>query len=128
MNSRHSNIFVLVDTRTSPQIETYINSVWNGLVLYNSPHNRSRGITIFFKDTFKVCNVIHNIVILGNISFVYFKVNNHTFTLSAIYGPSDSDNANFFTDNVFNEENFPDSNHIIFCGDWNTVIDKKRYP
>ena len=126
MNSRHSNIFVLIDTRTSLQIETYINSVWNGQVLYNSPHNRSRGITIFIKDTFKVEQIIHNIVIPGNLSFVYFKVKNHTFTLAAIYGPSDSDNANFFTDHVFNEENFPDSNHIIFCGDWNTVIDQKK--
>ena len=114
INKRHSDIFILIDTRTSIEMESYLNTVWNGHILYNSAHNGSRGIAILFKKRLRIEQLTHKIEIVGNLSYVFFKLQSQTFTLAALYGPSDSDDSDFFSKHVFEEENFPNSDHIIF--------------
>ena len=97
INRRHSDIFILIDTRTSIEMELYINTVWNGQILYNSAHNGSRGIAILFKSRLKIEQFTHKIEIIGNLSFVFFKLHSQTFTIAALYGPSDSDDSDFFS-------------------------------
>ena len=69
-------------------------------------------------------NIVHEIIVPGQLSKFSFTLNSRKYNLIILYGPSDKDDHKFFSKELFNYEMFPASEYNIVTGDFNAVQDQ----
>ena len=115
-----SDILILQETHSIPEIENIWAKEWGGDVIYNHGTNMSKGIAIFLKKGLK--EKISNIFKCnqGRTIIFDFQDNDHLITVVAIYAPNSDTPAFFETISNQLEER---SEHKIIVGDFNLTLD-----
>ena len=117
------DIIMLQETHIKSNSENYLRTLWGYNCFVCGHSNASKGVAILFKNTFpyKIHNVIKDNV---DCSFLILDItiSNERFTIANIYGPSDRDNADFFS-NVFRLIEEIGNRQVVTAGDWNTLLD-----
>ena len=124
LKEKRCQIYCLQDTHFSPGVdEKYVRSHWNGDCYFSSFKSNARGVAILFTKTFeyKVHKCINDTN--GNFLLLDMTANNNRFTLVTIYGPN-TDNPQFF-ENISNKIAELENDSVIWCGDFNLVLDPK---
>ena len=125
MYKNSADIFVLLDTRTSPEDTTRLQKKQKCVSIFNSLKSNARGIAVFFKDSIAPKDVQIINVIPGNLSYVTFTAFDKNYLAIALYCPN-KDDPDFYRQHVFNITNFPAHNFAMWAGDWNLVLDQKK--
>ena len=124
LKEKGCQIYCLQDTHFSPGVdEKYVRSHWNGDCYFSSFKSNARGVAILFTKTFeyKVHKCINDTN--GNFLLLDMTANNNRFTLVTIYGPN-TDNPQFF-ENISNKIAELENDSVIWCGDFNLVLNPK---
>ena len=120
-----ADVFILLDTRTSPEDTVRLQKKWKGVTVFNSLRSNARGIAVFFKDSIAPKDVQIVNVIPGNLSYLTFTAFDKKFLAINIYGPN-RDDPDFYRRHVFNITNFPVHDFAMWAGDWNLVLDQSK--
>ena len=116
----HSDVLILLETHSSPEIESIWEKEWGGKVFFSHGANVARGVAIFMVKNFT--GVITNIYRdnIGRTVMVDIKLNEKYITLVAIYAPNE-DSPRYFEDlsNVLKDRH----EHKILIGDYNLTLD-----
>ena len=97
LNKERSNIFCLVDTRTSKETEHIFQKATKHKLFFNSLRSDARGITILVKDSCPITNITQEIIIPGNLSKLNFTYKEEKWTIAALYAPNTKDLQFFHT-------------------------------
>lgn len=114
------SILCLQDTHFIPTIEPLIETQWGYKCIFNSFKSNSRGVSIFFNNSFdfKIHNEMRDDD--GNLLAIDTTIEDTHVTLINIYGPN-ADNPGFYEkvkDTFLNLDN----DYFILCGDFNLVL------
>ena len=124
LSKRNSDIYILVDTRIDPKIENTVRSEWPGTCFFNSFSSQKRGILVLIKKNLPVTvESIHNDN-SGNLLVLLLNFQNKKILLNVIYGPN-TDDPDFYQNEVFKNYDNLDIDHFIYCGDWNMALNQK---
>ena len=88
---------VIQDTHFSQKMHNRIKQEWGYEVLFSSFSSQSRGVAVFFKNTFEL--KIHSTKTdnSGNLLVIDLTINDFRLTLAGIYAPN-KDDPQFFKD------------------------------
>ena len=125
------DIILLQETHWKTESENYIRSIWgyNCFICGNS--NASKGVAIVFKNTFtyKINRVIRDME-GGSYIVLDLSIFDERYIIVNIYGPSERDTPDFFT-NIFQKIEDTGCRQVMIGGDWNVVlnpnIDTRNY-
>ena len=95
MNKKGADIYFLVDTRFSKDIENKIKEEWGSNVFFSSFSSQSRGVAIFFKKQICVEVLNQKIDNSGNMLSLLVKFDDKKILFTALYGPNE-DNPDFY--------------------------------
>ena len=123
LNREPSNIICLVDTRTSTETEHIYQQATKHKLYFNSLRSDARGITILVKDTCPITDITQEIVIQGNLTKLNFTHKEEKWTIAALYAPN-TKNLEFFH-TLFEAELDPNTQHILYAGDWNVSLSQE---
>ena len=124
LSKRNSDLYILVDTRIDPKIENTVRSEWPGTCFFNSFSSQKRGILVLIKKNLPVTvESIHNDN-SGNLLVLLLNFQNKKILLNVIYGPN-TDDPDFYQNEVFKNYDNLDIDHFIYCGDWNMALNQK---
>ena len=120
LRSNKYSIICLQDTHFTKSIENIITNEWGYKAFFSSFDSRSRGVAIFFQNTFEF--TIHNILKdqSGNFLIIDIEIEKRRITLANIYGPN-KDDPNFY-EKLENSIITQGNNDIIIVGDWNLLL------
>ena len=125
LEKKNPDLFIVVDTRFSKEVENSVKSEWSGQVLFSSFTSQSRGVAIFIKKNLpvKVLDKFNDQE--GNILGVLIEYENKRILLEGLYGPN-SDCPAFYENEVFNKIDVWNPHHSIFVGDWNVAMNQNE--
>ena len=130
LSTKKSDIFVLVDTRISKDLEDTVKQEWGSSAYFSCLNSQARGVAILFKKFVCVEVLKEKNDPSGNILFLLLNFDSKKILLTAIYGPNE-DNPQFYKEKVFNLIDEWDPDFAIYAGDWNLVLnqnlDTKNY-
>ena len=124
LKGKGCQIYCLQDTHLSPGVdEMFVRSRWNSDCYFSSDKSNARGIAILFAKNFEY--KVHKSISdpNGNFLLLGLTVHNNRFTLASIYGPN-IDNPGFFQ-TVSEKIAELDNNSVVWCGDFNFVLNPK---
>jgi exonuclease III len=115
------DILFLQDTHFESKLEKHISAEWGYQAFFASNNSVSRGVAIFFNNTFEFKVKRVNRDENGNYIFVLIEINNVEYLLVNIYGPN-RDNPDFYKRLHDIYLDFRCVNGVM-AGDWNMVLD-----
>ena len=124
LRKRATDIFVLLDTRIDPKLESKIKTEWSGPAYFSSFSSNQRGVCILLKKNIPVEVLDVKPDKSGNLLHLLIKNDLKIIQLSCLYAPN-IDSPLFFDEKVFNNVNDWEPEHQIFVGDWNLVLDQE---
>ena len=109
-----------------PQVVELWRSEWNGHFFFVPGDNHSGGLMILFKERLN-CTNVKEIVNEERILGLTFTYDDEDYTLYNIYAPSVKEQRSPFFDDVLSSLH-PNckSENVIFCGDFNNLMDNHR--
>ena len=120
LHRKNSDILIIRETHSTPEIENIWQSQWGGRVIYSHSTNKARGIAVF--STKEVYPLITNIIKDAEGRYIVFDLcwDNYYVTVAAIYAPN-HDDPKFFKhiDTLMKDR----KEHKIIIGDFNLTID-----
>lgn len=122
LKEKNCQIYCLQDTHFCPgKDEKLVRARWEGECFFSSLKSNSRGVAILFNKNIEY--KVHNYKSdpNGNYIMLDLTIENNRLTLVSIYGPN-SDEPVFY-ENIVNKMEEFGNEHIIWCGDFNLVID-----
>ena len=123
LNKERSNIFCLLDTRTSPETEHIYQKATKHKLYFNSLRSDARGVTILVKDSCPITNITSTNIIQGNLTKLNFTYKDENWTIAALYAPNTKDLQFFHT--LFEAELDTNTDHILYAGDWNISLSQQ---
>ncbi len=123
LNKERSNIFCLVDTRTSIETEHIYQKATKHKMFFNSLRSDARGIAILVKESCPITNITQEIIIQGNLFKLNFTYKEERWTIAALYAPNTKDSKFFHT--LFESELDPNTDHVLYAGDWNISLSQE---
>ena len=123
LNKSHSNLFVLLDTRTSLETEKEHQKCTPNKMYFNSYKSNARGVTILVKDSCPITDITSTIIYPGNLIKFNFTYEDEKFSLAALYAPNEKDIKFFET--LFEAELDTDIDHTLYAGNWNVSLSKQ---
>ena len=123
INRSQSNIFLLLDTRTSKEAEWDCQKNSPHQIFFNSYASNARGVAIEIKDSCPIQDVKATIIVPGNLTKLNFTYKDEKFALAALYAPNNKDIP--FVQKLFEMETDPDVEHTLYSGDWNSSLSQQ---
>ena len=124
LRSEKYSIICVQDSHFTKDIERFVTSEWGYKAFFSSNNSQSRGVAIFFTNTFEF--TVHNEVKDNDGNFIILDVTiqNKRITLVNIYAPK-KDEPDFFI-KVMTEISNVNNDHIIVLGDFNLLLDPEK--
>ena len=118
------DIYLLQETHWKSKSENFIRSCWGYNCFVAGEDTNKKGVGILMNNTFEY--KIHNVIKdpAGSYIILDMDISDERYTLVNVYGPSDGDRSEFFTD-LFTLINTIDNLNIIVGGDWNVILNPK---
>ena len=104
-------------------MEHYIKTKTKYTPYFNHGSPISKGLILLVHPNHKDTQISHQIIIPGQLSKFTLLINQRTYNIIVIYGPSESDDHQFFKTNLFNYNTLPSNDTNIVVGDFNAVQD-----
>ena len=125
LRRKQLDIIFLQETHCKSETENIVRSLWGYNCFVCGSSSSSKGVIILFKNSFnyKVHKVIKD-EMTGSFLILDITIFDERYTLVNIYGPSDKDYPNFFSD-VFQKVEEIGNGQVITAGDWNVVLEPK---
>lgn len=122
LKEKDCHIYCLQDTHFCPGTdEKLVRARWDGDCFFSSLKSNARGVAILFNKNFEYkvhkCESDPN----GNYVLLDLTIESNRLTLVSIYGPNSDDPA--FYENIDRKIEDIGNEYIIWCGDFNLVID-----
>lgn len=114
------NIYCLQDTHFSCDIENEVRNMWGYQCFFSSYSTNSRGVAILVNNNFDFKPLTEKGDVDGNYLLLKACIEGHEVLICNVYGPN-NDNPLFF-DNIQNFINDMQCTNIIWCGDFNLVL------
>ena len=130
MEKKGADIYFIIDTRFSKDIENRVKEEWGSNVFFSSFSSQSRGVAIFFKK--QLCAEVLNQQndVSGNMLSLLVNFDSKNILFTALYGPN-VDDPEFYKNKVFNLIDEWEPDFAVHGGDWNMVLnqnlDTKNY-
>ena len=119
----HSDILILHETHSTPEMEHIWESEWGGKVIYAHGTNTARGVAAFMsKALYEQISNIHR-DILGRLLIFDLKYDQQVVTIAAVYAPNE-DRPDYFQQMA--EVLRSRQEHKIVIGDFNLVLDVEK--
>ena len=112
------------DTRTSTEYEHIIKAKTKHRAFFNHGTSNSKGILLLVNQNLADLTIEHTIIVQGQLSKFSFEIDRKKYNLIVLYGPSESDNHDFFRQYLFNYNILPATEHNIIVGDFNATQDQ----
>ena len=124
LKDKQFSIYCLQDVHWVKENEPTYLADWGLNCVFNSYRGNSRGVAILFNDNFQY--EIHNSFAdqNGNYLILDITICDNRMTLINMYGPN-QDQPQFFQD-IYTVTQSIDNASIIWCGDWNLVMDYNK--
>lgn len=123
LNNKVEDILVLQETHSTLDTETSWLNAWDGQIHFNHGSSNARGTAILVKRTSQHVNIVNHVILSnGRAHYTEFDIDGTHFCLANIYAPN-NDDLNFLETVMYEVLGRARNDHLIFCGDWNTVLD-----
>ena len=122
LKEKQEDIFLLQETHSTTDLERDWLASWEGRIFFNHGASNSTGTAILIKNSANhVIAEKHTIICQGRASLLEIEIEGIKYCISNVYAPNNDSIE--FVENVFTTslERYRDD-HIIFGGDWNTVL------
>ena len=122
LRKKKFDIIMLQETHWKTESENYIRSLWGYNCYISGVSTAKNGVAILFNNSFDY--KVHNIIrddINGRYIILDITIFENRYTITNVYGPSDKDNPDFFS-NLFHVINNVGNQQMITGGDWNTIL------
>ena len=125
LRRKNLDLIFLQETHWKSESENIIRSIWGYNCFVSGNSNQRKGVAILFKNsfTYKLHKVIKD---EENGSFLILDITifDERYTLANVYGPSERDDPDFFS-NLFLSIEEIGNGQVITAGDWNVILNPK---
>jgi exonuclease III len=123
INKSPSNLFVLIDTRTSPETEIEHQKCTKHKMYFNHLRSNARGVAVLVKDSCPITDIESTVIFPGNITKFNFTHKGEKFSTGTLYAPNNKD-IHFF-ETLFKDKLDTDADHTMYLGDWNISLSQQ---
>ena len=122
LKNKREDIIVLQETHSTSATEGDWLRAWDGTIYFNHGSSNARGTVILVKRQAQHVEILNHVVLSqGRAHYIEFEIEGTNFCLANIYAPN-NDDLNFLETVTFDLIARPRNDHLIMCGDWNTVL------
>ena len=123
---RKPHIICLSDTRANLEVQLAMRNELNYNCYFNSYERNSRGVAILFSKSSSIQYINSINDNNGNYLVINFNYEDKKYSICSLYGPSDADEPEFFTETFNKTIEQVDLQGSIIIGDFNTTIDHTK--
>ena len=125
LKQKDPDILVISETKIDKTVETEIRTEWDGEVFFSSLSGQARGVAIFKKKNLPVTILNQHNDGQGNLLALLIEYEGKKILLQGVYGPN-TDEPDFYANDVFDKIEAWNAEFSIFVGDWNVTLDTTK--